>query len=112
MARQTSAGRSSGSRGSTDAPCTGRSSGSGDVHWPLQRLQRRWQAPPFTPLVGRERFGVLSMHLNNVHAKKRVAGPGEVARVLDEARVLEHLESRDFMPIADYVHVRAPCGNF
>ena len=51
------------------------------------------------------------MHLNNVHAKKRVAGPGEVARVLDEARVLEHLESRDFMPIADYVHVRAPCGN-
>ena len=52
------------------------------------------------------------MHLNNVHAKKRVAGPGEVARVLDEARVLEHLESRDFMPIADYVRVRAPCGNF
>ena len=78
------------------------------------------------------------MHLNNVHAKKRVAGPGEVARVLDEAArwcnidvvcgelnmarwngdlewrdgTLGHLESRDFMPIADYVHVRAPCGNF
>ena len=67
--------------------------------------------------------------MNNVHAKKRVAGPGEVARVLDEAArycnvdivcgdlhmarwsgdlawrdgTLEHLESRDFMPIADYV---------
>ena len=67
--------------------------------------------------------------MNNVHAKKRKAGPGEVGRVLDEAArwctidvvcgdlnmarwngdlewhdgTLEHLEFRDFMPIADYV---------
>ena len=67
--------------------------------------------------------------MNNVHAKKRKAGPGEVGRVLDEAArwckidvvcgdlnmarwngdlewhggTLEHLASRDFMPIADYV---------
>ena len=81
------------------------------------------------PRVGRERFGVLSLHLNNVHAHKRHAGPDEVARVLaaaaahcnvdivcgdlNQARgsgdlawhdgTLEHLESRDYMPIADYV---------
>ena len=68
--------------------------------------------------------------MNNVHAKKPYAGSEEVGRVLDEARswcnvdivcgdlnqarwndnwewhdgTLDHLESRDFMPIADYVN--------
>ena len=80
------------------------------------------------PRMGRDHFGVLSLHLNNRRAKKTHAGPDEVARVLDEAtkncaidimcgdlnmarwnkdlswhdRTLDILESRDFIPIADY----------
>ena len=80
------------------------------------------------PRMGRDRFCVLSLHLNNRRAKKRHAGPDEVARVLDEAtkncaidivcgdlnmarwnkdlswhdRTWDILESRDFIPIADY----------
>ena len=78
--------------------------------------------------VGQKRLGVLSLHLNNVHAKKTCAGHEEVGRVLDAAMALcavdvvcsdlnmarwkgdaawhdgtlEELESRQYMPIADY----------
>ena len=81
------------------------------------------------PRVGRERFGVLSLHLNNKQAKKKKAGRGEVARVMDLAashcsvdivcgdinmarwnpvhswndKTLDVIEDRDFVPIADYV---------
>ena len=81
------------------------------------------------PRVGRERFGVLSLHLNNNQAKKKVAGPEELKRVMEEAarscsidivcgdinmarwnpchdwndRTLDVIEEAHFVPIADYV---------
>ena len=82
--------------------------------------------------VGRNHLGILSVHLNNHHAKKPQAGPDELARAIDEAsnsshtvdiicgdlnmarwksnehanwndKTLSELEMRGFMPVADYV---------
>ena len=77
-----------------------------------------------TPRVGRTSLGVLSIHLNNVLAKKPVAGCIELGRTIDQATqfsanmarwskqhknewhecTLEELEKRRFLPVADYVN--------
>ena len=81
------------------------------------------------PRAGRSKLGILSMHLNNERAKKREAAPADIASAIDEAcelgeidivcgdinqarwqsadhewheGTLDALESRQYMPIADY----------